>query len=134
MKTTFYYLGISMALSFISAVTYVIFFTINLPVTDGAHGMAPFEDPLVFPIMSIIALITGFVGWPCFALLGRRSRLDQVAISTGIASIMAIVCITPFNLALGFYAAVISVLFVLVFFWRRDRKRSKKTEPIGVAQ
>jgi hypothetical protein len=68
MKKALTYLGISMGLSFAFAVTYVVVMTLTLPKADLAHGQTPFQDPLEFPIMSIVAGISGLVAWRHYSL------------------------------------------------------------------
>ena len=128
MKKIFCYLGISMMISHFSAIIYVIVFTVCLPVTDMASGMLPFEDPLVLPVMLIIATFFGFAGWPFLAVFGRRSQLSQVVKWTSIAILFAIIGVTPFNIELGLYAALFAALLVLIFFWRRDLGAMHKQE------
>ena len=120
MKKAITYLGVSLAVSYFSAIVYVIVFTLNLPSSDMAHGTAPFENPLVFLVMSIMALFVGFVGWPAFAFFGRRSRPFNVAMHTGLISVVAILIVTPFNITLGLYAAIVAALITLIYLGRRD--------------
>jgi uncharacterized BrkB/YihY/UPF0761 family membrane protein len=114
-KKAFTYLGISMALSFVFAVTYVIVMTLTLPKSDLAHGQAPFADSLVFPIMSMIAGISGLVAWPLFAMLGRRAPPAAVAKIAGISTVVFIVVVTPFQSGIGWLGSYAVCLGALIY-------------------
>jgi hypothetical protein len=122
MKKTLTYLGISMGLSFAFAVTYVIVMTLTLPKTDLAHGQTPFQDPLVFPIMSIVAGISGLVAWPLFAVLGRYSPPLTVATITGLTTLLFIVVATPIQSGIGLFGAYIVCLGGLIYCSMRHRR------------
>src|SRR6185295_10073957 len=105
----------STALSFVFAVMYVIVMALTLPKADLAHGQAPFADPLVFPIMSIIALVSGLVAWPLFAMLGRRTPPATLAKITGISTLVFIVVVTPFRPRIGWLGSYIVCLGALIY-------------------
>ena len=121
MKKTFVYLGISIALAFIFAIAYVIVMTLTLPKSDLAYGQRPFQDPLVFPIMAVVAEASGLVGWPLFAFLGRHSPPALVAKITGITTLFFILAATPFQAGIGFIGAYIVCLGALVYCYLHHR-------------
>jgi hypothetical protein len=122
MKKALTYLGISMGLSFAYAVTYVVVMTLTLPKADLAHGQTPFQDPLEFPIMSIVAGISGLVAWPLFAALGRYSPPVTVATITGLTTLLFIVVATPIQPSIGLFGAYIVCLSGLIYCSIRHRK------------
>ena len=104
------YLGVSLVSSFVFAVSCVILMTVTLPETDMAHGQAPFEEPLVFPIMSIFAGISALFAWPFYTFLGWRHSPVKVGIASGAATLMFIIVVTPINAVtgwLGSYAVLL---------------------------
>ncbi len=121
MKKTFTYLGISFTLAFIFAIAYVIVMTLTLPKSDLAYGQRPFQDPLVFPIMAVIAASSGLVGWPLFAFLGRHSPPASVAKVTGITTLLFILVATPFQPRIGFAGSYIVCLGALIYCYLRHR-------------
>jgi hypothetical protein len=121
MKKTFIYLGVSITLAFVFATAYVIVMTITLPKTDLAYGQRPFQDPLVLPIMALVAVVSGLVGWPLFAFLGRHSRPAEVAIITGVITLLFILVATPFQSRIGFVGSYIVCLGALVYCYLRRR-------------
>jgi hypothetical protein len=125
------YLGISMGLSFIFAVTYVVVFTLTLPETDEAHGSIPFEHPLVFPIMSMIAGISGLIGWPFFALLGWRSDPLTVAKIAGIPTLIFIIIATALDPSLGWFGSYFVCLAGLIYCAVRDREPGGQPGAVG---
>lgn len=124
MKKTLTYLGISMGLSFAFAVTFVVVMTLTLPKTDLAYGQTPFQDPLVLPIMSIVAGISGLVAWPLFAVLGRYSSPVTVAIITGLTTLLFIVVATPIQPRIGWFGAYIVCLGGLIYCSVRHRSNA----------
>lgn len=125
------FLGVSMGLSFLFAVTYVIVSTFTLPQSDLAHGQMPFEDPLVFPVMSIIAGISGLIGWPLFALLGRRSDPLTVAKIAGIPTFAFIIIATPFDPGLGWLGSYFVCLAGLIFCAVKHREPTGQQGAVG---
>ena len=124
MQKVLAYFGISMILSFVFAITFVIVMTLTLPKTDLMYGQMPFQDPLVLPIMSM------FAGWPLFAILGRRSSPVPVAKTAGIATLVFIVVATPIDARVGWFASYIVCLAALVYRFVRDAGRNgQQTHP-----
>ena len=121
MKKTLIYLGISVILAFVFAITYVVIMTMTLPKTDLAYGQRPFQDPLVFPIMTLVAGVSGLVGWPLFAVLGRHSRPTTVATITGATTLVFILVATPFASRIGFVGSYIICLGALVYCYLKHR-------------
>ena len=121
MKKTLIYLGISVALAFTFAIAYVIVMTLTLPKTDLAYGQRPFQDPLVFPIMAIVAAASGLVAWPLFAFLGRHSPPATVAKITGISTLLFILVATPLQSGIGFFGSYIVCLGALAYCYLRHR-------------
>jgi hypothetical protein len=121
MKKTLTYLGVSVTLAFVFAIAYVIVMTVTLPKTDLAYGQRPFQDPLVFPIMALVAVVSGLLGWPLFAFLGRHSRPAEVAIITGVTTLLFILVATPFQSRVGFVGSYIVCLGALVYCYLRHR-------------
>src|ERR1035437_4322432 len=121
MKKTLIYLGISVTLAFVFAIAYVIIMTMTLPKTDLAYGQRPFQDPFVFPIMALVAVVSGLLGWPLFAFLGRHSRPAEVAIITGVTTLLFILVATPFQSRGGFVGSYIVCMGALVFCYLRHR-------------
>lgn len=96
------WLAICFLLAFTFAITWVIIMTLTLPPTDGAYGQAPFEDPLVFPIMSIYASIAAIVVFPItYSVLRDRPFLPATLILAAVV-LVEIVVITPFHAPTGF--------------------------------
>ena len=123
------YLGISMALSFISAILFVIVLTLTLPESDLAHGDMPFSHPLVFPAMVIWATIFGFSGWPFFYFLGRREDPRVVANITGSVVLGTIIIGTPFHPAFGFPGSCLAGIFALIYCFIRSRNKKCEQDP-----
>jgi hypothetical protein len=123
MERALKYLGISMGLSFASAIAYVVVLTLTLPASDEAHGQLPFADPLVLPIMAMVAGLSGLIGWPLFVLFGWRVRPKTVAKATGVSVLVFIVAATPFRAAYGWPGCYIVCLLALVccaIWFRQD--------------
>lgn len=108
------YLTVSLFCSFVFAVSWVIVMTLTLPETDMAHGQVPFEDPLVFPIMSIFAGISALVAWPFYTFLGWRHSPVKVAIASGAVTMTFIVAATPFNAVIGWLGSYFVLLISLI--------------------
>ena len=121
MKKTLIYLGVSVTSAFVFAIAYVIVMTMTLPKTDLAYGQRPFQDPLVLPIMALVAVVSGLVGWPLFAFLGRHSRPAEVAMVTGVTTLLFILVATPFQSRIGFAGSYIVCLGALVYCYLRHR-------------
>ena len=121
MKKALSYLGISIGLSFAFAVTFVIVMTLTLPKTDEAYGQMPFQDPLVFPVMSMLATFSGLLGWPFFAILGRHCSPATVAKITGFTTLLFIVLTTPIQSRIGWFGSYIVCLGALIYCSVRHR-------------
>jgi hypothetical protein len=109
------YLGISIASSFAFAITWVILMTLTLPKTDLAHGQMPFKDPLVFPIMTIFAVVSGLLAWPFYTLLGWNRPPKTVGIIAGIATFVFIIIATPLNAGIGWVGSYFALLSTLLY-------------------
>lgn len=112
-----------MGLSLIFAVTYVIVLTLTLPKTDLAHGQSPFQDPLVFPIMSLVVGVSGLIAWPLFAVLGRHAPPVSVAKIAGLTTFAFIVVVTPIQAIMGWAGSYVICLGALVYCSARYRSR-----------
>ena len=108
------YLGISLASSFIFAVTWVILMTLMLPETDGAHGQVPFQDPLVLPIMSMFAAISALLAWPFYTVFGWRHSPVRFGITASVVTLAFIVVVTPINAGIGWMGSYLVLLVTLV--------------------
>ena len=103
--TTF---SIAILLAFAFAVEWVVVMTITLPRTDLAHGQSPFQDPLVFPVMSVLASIAGVVTFPFLHFAVRDRELRQaVPILAGTVA-LAILVLTPLNAGVGFAGSFVA--------------------------
>jgi hypothetical protein len=102
------WLAICFLLSFLFAITWVVVSTYTLPKTDLAYGQSPFEDELVFPIMSMIASAAAIIVFP-FTYYALRDRTPLNA-STVVAVIVLaeIVLVTPLNSAAGFVGSFLA--------------------------
>ncbi len=119
---------ICLVLAFLFAISWVIVMTLTLPSTDGAFGQAPFEDPLVFPIMSIITSISTLAVYPFTYLSLRDRRLSKtLLILVGIV-LTEIVFITPFNALAGFLGSFVAYAVALVV--ARHMSAENCAEPI----
>ena len=127
MKRVFTYLAISMALAFLCATTYVVVLTLTLPKADEMHGQAPFQDQMVLPIMALGAVLSGLVGWPLFALLGRRCSPKRVATVTTIATLAVVIGGTPIRSSLGWPGCYVACVAALVYcsIWCKERRSPK---------
>jgi hypothetical protein len=128
MNRAFTYLGISLGLSFASAVLFVILMTLTLPESDMAHGQMPFEDPIVFPMMGIGATVIGLLAWPLFLVLGWRSEPFALASITGATVLATIVVGTPLHPALGFPGSCLTGIAALLFCFFRARRKTAAPE------
>ena len=108
------YLGISLILSFVFAVTWVVIMTLTLPVTDLAYGQSPFEDSIVLPIMSMFAVISAILVWPFYVVLGWRLPPLKVGTVVGIATFSYIFIVTPFIAPLGWLGSYVVLLIALI--------------------
>lgn len=98
----FQLLLVSEACAFAFAITYVVVMRLSLPPTDGAYGSAPFSDPLVLEVMSVLASVAGAAVFPFMYLTLRRRRLRVcLPILLGV-TFGWIVLVTPVNAGLGF--------------------------------
>jgi hypothetical protein len=108
------YLALSLVSSFIFAVTWVVLMTLTLPETDMAHGQAPFQDPLVFPIMSGFAGISALLAWPFYTLFGWRHPPVRFGVAAGAVTLTFIIIVTPVNAGIGWLGSYIVLLTSLV--------------------
>ena len=108
------YLGISLLSSFVFAITWVVIMTLTLPETDGAHGQMPFQDSLVFPVMSFYAILSAFVAWPFYTAFGWNLPPVRVGLVAGLATLLFILLITPFNSGIGWLGSYIALLISLI--------------------
>jgi hypothetical protein len=92
---------LAFAFAFLFASTWVVVMTISLPVTDGAYGQMPFEDPLVFEIMSIFAIFAGVITSPVFYYALRNRRFPHALFVFSGIVIIAIIVTTFINPLLG---------------------------------
>lgn len=109
------YLGISLMLSFVFAFAFVIVMTLSLPETDGAYGTAPFDHPLVFPVMATVAIMSGLVYWPLFAGFGWHVPPETIAKVTGGVTLSFIVVATPFSALAGWLGSYLICIGALMY-------------------
>ena len=112
--TAFAILLLCFAMSFMFATSWVIVMTMSLPRTDMAFGEMPFQDPLIFPIMSVFASIAAILVFPFTYFALRNRRLPR---ATGI--LMAVVfaeiaIVTPLDAGLGFIGSFVAYSIGLV--------------------
>lgn len=108
------YFGISLASAFIFAIAWVIIMTFTLPETDMAYGQTPFEDPIVFPIMSAFAIVSGLIAWPFYTYLGWNASPARVACLAGLITLAFILIATPYNAGIGWFGSYFVLLIALV--------------------
>lgn len=117
------YFGVSLASSFAFAFGFVVVMTLTLPETDMAHGQMPFQDPLVLPIMSMMATASAVVSWPFYTILGWRLPPFRVGVVAGAATLAFILMATPIHPSLGWpgsYAALLAALIVCKLTMKED--------------
>lgn len=119
MKKTLIYLGISLTLSFVFAIAYVVVLTLTLPKTDLAYGQWPFQDPFVVLIMTQVAAASGLAVWPFFAVLGWHIPPATVAKITGVTTLVFIVVATPLDAGFGFFGSYTVCLGALYYCYLR---------------
>ncbi|HEX5472391.1 MAG TPA: hypothetical protein VFW73_10915, partial [Lacipirellulaceae bacterium] len=96
------------ALAFLFGVVWVVVMTFSLPPSDGAFGTMPFDDPLVFPIMSIFASIGAILVYP-FTYFSLRDRpLPKSLAILGGCVLLEIVLVTPIIPPLGFIGSFVA--------------------------
>ena len=108
------YLGISLVSSFAFALAWVIVMTLTLPETDLAHGQMPFREPLVLPIMSMFATVSGIAAWPLYACLGWRLQPARIGVASGVATLAFILVATSLNARVGWLGAYPVLLISLI--------------------
>ncbi len=107
-------LVLSFVLAFVFAITWVITMTLSLSPTDLAYGKGPFEEPLIFPIMSMLASVAALITYPFLYYLLRDRQLPKaLSILTGIV-MTEIVLITPMEAGLGFLGAFVVYIVGLI--------------------
>lgn len=105
---------LAVALSFLFALTWVVMMTLTLSPTDMAYGQAPFEDPLVFPIMSMFAGVAACFTYP-FLYFALRDRPFPKAPAILAGIVMAeILLVTPFYASLSFLGSFVAYFVGLV--------------------
>lgn len=117
------YGGVSLASSFAFAFGFVVAMTLTLPETDMAHGQMPFEDPLILPIMSMIAVASAVLAWPFYTVFGWRLPPRRVGVVSGLVTLTFIVVATPIHPSLGWpgsYAILLATLVVCKFTMQRN--------------
>jgi hypothetical protein len=128
MRRAITYLGISMTLSFVSAVLFVIVMSLTLPESDMAHGQMLLADPVVFPVMMLIAGVCGILSWPIFTLLGWRADPLIVTKITGATILCTILVGTPIDPAFGWPGACLTGFFALLYCFFQSRRRLGEQE------
>jgi hypothetical protein len=107
-------LFLSFVLAFTFATTWVVVMTLTLPPTDGAYGQAPFQDPLVFPVMSIFAGIAGAITFPFLYFALRDRQLAYSIPCLVIVVLIEIILVTPFDARRGFVGSFAAYFVGLV--------------------
>lgn len=108
------YLGISLLSSFIFAIAWVVIMTLTLPETDGMHGQMPFQDSLVFPIMSMFAMMSAVAAWPFYTVFGWSLPPVKLGSVSGIFTLLFFLLATPFNVGIGWLGSYIVLLISLI--------------------
>lgn len=93
---------LSLALAFVFATSWVAVMTWSLPRSDMAYGSSPFGDPLVLPVMSVLATLAGLATAPFVHLALRHRRLAPGAGIAAGTTLLFIAVLTPINAGLGF--------------------------------
>ena len=109
--------------AFVTAIAFVVTMTLSLPKSDMAHGQMPFQDPLVFPIMSMGAGIAGIVVFP-FAYLALRTKniihCAKIAFPLVLpATVILTICDIRYGLC-GSFASAILALGLCALFGRKE--------------
>ncbi|MCC7461582.1 MAG: hypothetical protein IT480_03865, partial [Gammaproteobacteria bacterium] len=108
-------LVVSEACAFAFAIVYTVVFTLALPPTDGAYGQAPFADPLVITIMSMVAGVAGLAAWPFVYFTLRRRNLVQGLLRAGGLTLAWIILVTPQSGLAGMFGSF--PVFVVGLLW-----------------
>jgi hypothetical protein len=128
--------AISMFGAFVSAITFVVMFTYSLPPSDGAYGQAPFEDPVVFPVMSMFAVGAGVIAFlGALAFLWRTSLLRSTCFVFVIV-LTEIVLVTPTLHAAAVPGALVAMLAAMAlshWLFRESPERPSVSGPARAA-
>ncbi|MEW6747067.1 MAG: hypothetical protein AB1486_30395 [Planctomycetota bacterium] len=101
--------------AFVVAFVFVVTFTYWLPPSDEAYGQAPFEDPLVFPVMSVGASICGSLAFPLAFWLLRRVYLGRSFVVVLLSALAGNLLITPFLGILGVPGVFLAMIGAMFF-------------------
>ncbi|MBU4037605.1 MAG: hypothetical protein KKA35_14360, partial [Proteobacteria bacterium] len=86
--------------------------------SDGAYGQLPFEDPFVFPVMSVGAIISGIAITPFVYIALRKRNLKHCAyliLPVVLISIVLFTIIDPrYGMVGGFSSLVLSIIFCIL--------------------
>ena len=88
-------------MAFVFAYTYTVVFAFSLPRTDGAYGIAAFEDPFVIPVMMIGALVYAIVVFPFFYFALRNRPLIKSSKFIALIVLAELLVVTPINFVFG---------------------------------
>jgi hypothetical protein len=100
---------VSEGCAFLFAVVFVVVQQLSLPPTDGAHGQAPFADPLVLPVMSVFAAIAGLLVWPFMYVVLRNRPLTHCLPVVIAVTLAWIVIVTPLHSGGGFLGSFLAL-------------------------
>ena len=93
-------------MTFAFAITFVIVMTLTLPKTDGAYGQMPFQDPLVLPVMAIVASFAALLlSMPFYFVCCSLPLARSVAIIVGV-TMAELLIVTPINAGAGLPGAL----------------------------
>lgn len=101
--------------AFVVAVVFVVAHQYSLPPTDGAFGQAPFQDPLVVPVMLVGVMVGAIAAFPFALWLLRRVDLWRSFVVVLLSTLVGVLLVTPslgfLGVPAGFLAMVGGMLF-----------------------
>ncbi len=120
----------------VTAIVFVVVLTYTLPPSGGAYGQYPFQDSLVFPIMSMFAVVCGLLTFPFALWLLRRVSLGRSSVVIVLSAVAAVVVVTPFFRLFAVPCAFAAALGAMFFCKRRysipyDRATNKQMQADG---
>ena len=116
--------------AFITSIAFVITLTLTLPESDGAYGQLPFQDPIVFSVMSIFVLISGIIVTPFIYFTLRNRNKKRCACLILPAVLICVITLTPIGPGLGLISAFASlvlstILCMLLGIGKNDLKTTE---------
>jgi len=104
--------------AFLFAIIFVVTFYASLPPSDAAYGTGPFSEPLVIPLMSMVAFAGGMIVWPFYYTCLRQKRLHVALPIVTAATVLWIVLATPFSILVGFFGSfAVLIVSLQTCYW-----------------